>query len=175
VTRTDARSAPARLRGMSAFITGASRGIGLAIAEWFAYQGADLCLVATDLRNLADAERLVKAQGRRAELVAIDVSDRSACFEAVEFALGKLGKIDILVNNAGHHKIARFVDHTPEDFDRILKVDLYGPFHLMHAVLPHMLARGYGKIVNLASLAGKWASPNQGAYNAAKHGLVGLT
>ncbi len=72
MTRTDARSAPARLRGMSAFITGASRGIGLAIAEGFAYQGADLSLVATDLRNLADAERQVKAQGKRAELVAID-------------------------------------------------------------------------------------------------------
>jgi 3-hydroxybutyrate dehydrogenase len=160
---------------MSAFITGASRGIGLAIADRFAAQGADLCLVATSLANLAEAEHVVAAHGRRAELLAMDVADRSACFDAIEFAREKLGKVDILVNNAGFHKISPFVDHTPEDFDRTLKVDLYGPFHLMQAVLPPMLARGYGKIVNVASLAGKWASPSQCAYNAAKHGLVGLT
>jgi len=160
---------------MTAMVTGASRGIGLAIAEGFAAEGADLCLVATTLGHLAEAKRRVNAQGRIAELLELDVADRSACFDGVRSATKKLGRIDILVNNAGYHKVATFRDHTPEDFDRTLQVDLYGPFHLMQAVLPQMLERAYGKIVNVASLAGKTASPSQCAYNAAKHGLVGLT
>jgi len=90
-------------------------------------------------------------------------------------AVKTMGRIDVLVNNAGIYKAARLVDYTPEDFDRIMKVNLYDAFNVMQLVLRHMQARKSGKVVNIASSAGKWMSMNQSAYNASKHALVGLT
>lgn len=87
----------------------------------------------------------------------------------------EFGKVEILVNAAGAHIAHRFLDAPAEDFNRLLQVNLFGPLHLMQAVLPAMLQRKYGKIVNIASTAGKWASANQSAYNTSKHALVGLT
>ena len=113
--------------------------------------------------------------GRRVETAALDVSDRDACFDVVRQAVETFGKLDILVNCAATYTPRAFVDYTLEEFDRILQVNLYGVFHLTQAVLPHMVDRRYGKIVNIASTAGKWASKNQSAYNVAKHGVVGMT
>jgi meso-butanediol dehydrogenase/(S,S)-butanediol dehydrogenase/diacetyl reductase len=93
----------------------------------------------------------------------------------VDAALAAFGDIDILVNNAGVYKAARLVDYSAEDFDRIMQVNVYGAFHVMQLVLRHMQARQRGKVVNIASTAGKWGSMNQSAYNASKHALVGLT
>jgi NAD(P)-dependent dehydrogenase (short-subunit alcohol dehydrogenase family) len=87
----------------------------------------------------------------------------------------EFGAVDILVNAAGAHIANRFLDYSAEDFNRLLQVNLFGPLHLMQAVLPVMQQRKYGKIVNIASTAGKWASANQSAYNTSKHALVGLT
>ena len=86
-----------------------------------------------------------------------------------------VGKLDILVNGAAIYIPRAFIDYTPEEFSRILNVNLHGVFHLMQAAIPPMLESGYGKIVNIASTAGKWASKNQCAYNVAKHGVVGMT
>lgn len=165
----------ARLQGRSALITGGSRGIGLGIAEAFAREGANLFLVATSKKRLDEARATLEPYDVRVETAALDVSDRSACFDVVEQTVTAFGALDILVNGAATYIARSFLDYTPEEFDRIMKVNLYGVVHMTQAVLPHFLDRGYGKIVNVASTAGKWASRNQSAYNIAKHGLVGLT
>ena len=164
-----------RLEGRTALITGGSRGIGLGIAEGFAREGASVMLVATSEERLHEAVPGVAAHGRRVETAAMDVSDRAACFDVVAHTVEAFGRLDILVNSAATYTPRAFVDYSPEEFDRILQVNLYGVFHITQAVLPHMLERGYGKIVNVASTAGKWASKNQSAYNVAKHGLIGMT
>ncbi len=169
------RTRPARLSGRSALITGASRGIGRAIALRYAEEGAQLCITATDRAKLEETRALAAAQGAQVAVHVADVSDRAAVAGLVEAALGALGRIDVLVNNAGIYRAARLVDTTPEDFDRIMQVNLYGAFHVMQIVLRHMQSRGRGKVVNIASTAGKWGSMNQSAYNASKHALVGLT
>jgi len=163
------------LAGRTALITGASRGIGLGIAEGFAREGADLLLAATNADLLAQAKSGLDAYGVRVETAVVDVTDRDACFDLVRKGTDAFGGIEVLVNNAGIYLARPFLDYFFEEFQRIQEVNLYGVFHLMQAVLPQMIERGYGKIVNVASTAGKWASRNQSAYNVSKHGVVGLT
>jgi|YNPNPStandDraft_1061719.scaffolds.fasta_scaffold00247_31 meso-butanediol dehydrogenase/(S,S)-butanediol dehydrogenase/diacetyl reductase len=171
----DAKGSSQRLKDRRALITGAGRGIGRAIAVRFAQEGADLFLCATRLETLQETRRLASGAGRKVELYPLDIADRDAVEKMVERAIAALGGIDILVNNAGVYKPSRFVDYSYEDFDRIMKVNIYGPFVLTQLVLRHMLERKKGKVVNIASTAGKWASMNQSAYNISKHGLVALT
>lgn len=166
---------PGRLAGRKALITGASRGIGRAIALRYAAEGADLCLVATSTVALEAVRGAAEACGAKVMVQACDVSRRDEALAMVDAAAGALDGIDVLVNNAGVYRAARLVDFTPEDFDRVMQVNLYGAFHVMQAVLRHMQPRGRGKVVNIASTAGKWGSMNQSAYNASKHALVGLT
>ncbi|MFH1091877.1 MAG: SDR family oxidoreductase [Pseudomonadota bacterium] len=170
-----AENKPGRLADRVALITGAGRGIGRAIAVAFAREGADLFLMATTMKNLEETRNLAAEAGRKIELYAADVSDRPAMQAMVKKALEVFGRIDILVNNAGVYLPKRFVDYSYEEFDRIMKVNVYGTFNVTQFVLPHMLERKYGKIVNMASTAGKWASMNQSAYNTSKHGVVGMT
>lgn len=167
--------AAGRLAGHAVVVTGASRGIGLAIARALAAEGADLCLMASDASRLAAAERaLADLPGQRLT-VALDVTDRAACQAAVAQARERYGRIDALVNNAGIHIARSFLDHEPADFQRLLDVNLFGVIHMTQAVLPAMLERGYGRIVNIASTAGRWGSRNQAGYNVSKHAVLGLT
>ncbi|MBI3373028.1 MAG: 3-oxoacyl-ACP reductase FabG [Betaproteobacteria bacterium] len=168
-------SRPGRLSGCKALITGASRGIGRAIAIRYAEEGADLFLTATSMAKLEETQALAEAHGAKVVLHCADVSVRTAVEAMIGAAIAALGRIDVLVNNAGVYKAARLVDYTAEDFDRIMKVNLYGAFHVMQLVLRHMQANRHGKVVNMASTGGKWSSLNQSAYNASKHALVGLT
>lgn len=164
-----------RLKGRVGLVTGAGRGIGRAIAVKFAREGADLFLCATRKETLGETAGLAAEYGRQTELHAVDVADREAVEEMVRKAIEVFGQIDILVNNAGVYKPARFVDYEYKDFDRIMKVNVYGPFHVTQFVLRHMLERNTGKVINIASTAGKWASIHQSAYNTSKHALVGMT
>lgn len=164
-----------RLTGLNALITGASRGIGRAIALKYAEEGANLFLAATKEKNLEEVAAKVRTMNRRVFTYELDVSDREQASQLVEKSISELGRVDILVNNAGVYKPARFIDYTPEDFDRILKVNLYGAFHVLQLVVRHMIKQGVGQVINIASTAGKWGSMNQSAYNTSKHGLVGLT
>ncbi len=164
-----------RLRDRTAFITGASRGIGFAIAKRFAEEGANLLICARNEGRLEEAAKELRKSKVRVKTWAIDVAEQGAVREMVRQALNEFGHIDILVNNAGGHKPSRFVDYTPEDFDRIIKVNLYGVFFVTQAVLPSMMDRKKGNIINIASTAGKWGSLNQCAYNVSKHGVVGMT
>ncbi|MBN8495148.1 MAG: 3-oxoacyl-ACP reductase FabG [Burkholderiales bacterium] len=164
-----------RLAGRTALITGASRGIGRAIALRYAEEGADLFVTATKAALLEETRTQAEALGAKVTVHVADVSRRDAVQALVDTAVQALGGIDILVNNAGVYKASRLVDYTPEDFDRIMQVNVYGVFHAMQLVLRHMQPRGRGKVINIASTAGKWGSMNQSAYNASKHAVVGLT
>jgi meso-butanediol dehydrogenase/(S,S)-butanediol dehydrogenase/diacetyl reductase len=164
-----------RLKGKSALITGASRGIGYAIAESFAAQGANVALNAREPKRLeAAADRLKSEYDVNVTTFACDVSDRPKVEEMIG-AIEGAGQIDILVNNAGIHKSASFMDYSVEDFKRIVDVNLYSVFHVTQATLPKMIERQAGRIINIASSAGKWGSRNQSAYNASKHAVVGVT
>ncbi len=164
-----------RLTGRVAIVTGASRGIGQAIAERFAQEGADLILCATRLKNLDETKAMVAACGRKAIPFGADVIDRQAAETIVENGIDAFGRIDILINNAGIYKTASFLDHSYEDFDKVMKVNVYGPFNMLQPVLKHMIGRKAGKVVNIASVAGVWAVGKQSAYVASKHALIGLT
>lgn len=164
-----------RLAGKRAIVTGASRGIGRAIAKRFAEEGADLLLTATGLEQLQDTLADCVAGGGKVLTMAADVSDRTQAEAMVTRAVEAFGALDVLVNNAGIYKAGRFIDYEPETFDRIMQVNTYGVFHTMQFALRHMTAAGGGKVVNVASTAGKWESMNQSAYNASKHAVVGIT
>lgn len=166
---------PGRLAGRQALITGASRGIGRAIALQFAREGATCWLVATSAEKLHETRALIEAEGGQAHVHVCDVSDRAAVQAMLDAAITTMGHVDVLVNNAGVYHAARLVDIEPEDFDRVMRVNVHGAFHVMQLVLRHLQQRRSGKVVNIASTAGKWGSMNQSAYNASKHALVGLT
>jgi NAD(P)-dependent dehydrogenase (short-subunit alcohol dehydrogenase family) len=159
-----------------AMITGASRGIGAAMAKAFAQEGASLCLMARHQPGLDDlAAQLPLHSSAQVMTLALDVTDRDACFQAVTKALQHFGHIDTLVNNAGIYKSQPFLNYTASDFQSMLDVNFFGVLHFMQACLPHMQARNKGSIINIASTAGKWGSRNQSAYNVSKHAVVGLT
>jgi NAD(P)-dependent dehydrogenase (short-subunit alcohol dehydrogenase family) len=164
-----------RLAGKTALITGGSRGIGRAIAEAFAAAGCALVLNAREAAKLDQAAReIAAASAMEVRAMPCDVTDRAAVRAMVERAEA-WRPLDILVNNAGIHVPARFIDYSFEDFRRVIDSNVYGVFHVTQAVLPAMMARTRGRVINLASTAGKWGSRNQAAYNASKHAVVGIT
>lgn len=164
-----------RLQGSVALVTGASRGIGRAIAQAFAAEGAKIALVATDAGKLGKVAAELRGAVEAPLCIQADVTDRQACFDVVAQVQAHYGHLDVLVNNAGIYLGKSFLDHEPEEFQRLLDVNLFGIIHLTQAALPGMLARGYGRVVNMASTAGKWGSRNQSGYNVSKHAVVGLT
>ncbi|MGH8738682.1 MAG: SDR family NAD(P)-dependent oxidoreductase [Burkholderiales bacterium] len=159
--------------GRSAIITGGAQGIGLAIAKRLLASGARVRIWDRDDRLLAGA---VAALGRNTSGDAIDVTDTAAIERGAGSALKLLGKIDVLVNNAGiAGPTAPVVDYPVEEWKRVIDIDLNGPFLCSRAVVPHMTKAGYGRIVNIASVAGKEGNPNAAAYAAAKGGLIAFT
>ncbi len=164
-----------RLENRNALITGGSRGIGKSVARRFVEEGANVFLCARGESALNGTAEELRGMGGKVATHVADVSDRGSVERMVERALAEYGVLDILVNNAGLTHSGRFLDHSFEEFDRVMKVNLYGVFHVTRAVLPSMMERKKGKIVNMASTAGKWGSLNQSAYNASKHAVVGLT
>ena len=164
-----------RLAGKNALITGASRGIGRAIACAYAAEGANLFLTATNPGKLEQTRGLATEQGVEATCHLADVSDPEAVDELFAAALRWRGGLDIVVNNAGIYIGKPFTDYDLAEFDRVMKVNVYAVFQLMQLALRHMRERRSGKIVNMASTAGRWESPNQAAYNASKHAVVGMT
>jgi NAD(P)-dependent dehydrogenase (short-subunit alcohol dehydrogenase family) len=107
--------------------------------------------------------------------LAVNVTDRDACFDAVAKVTQHFGRVDVLVNNAGVYRSKTFLDYSPQDFQDMLDVNLFGVLNFMQACLPGMQERRHGRIINMASTAGKWGSRNQSAYNVSKHAVVGVT
>lgn len=164
-----------RLAGRRILVTGASRGIGYAIAESFAAQGADLVISATSESSLESINEALSAYKVEVRSVTADISqadDVDSLFaKSVEF----FPDLDGVVNNAGIHIGKPFTDYDMDEFDRIMKVNVYSVFQLTQLAIRHMQSLGRGKVINIASTAGKWESMNQAAYNTTKHAVVGLT
>jgi 3-oxoacyl-[acyl-carrier protein] reductase len=187
------------LTGRVAFVTGGSRGLGRADALTLARAGADVViadlLVESELTEETDAygplatvartqglvgtesaAEEIRAMGQRALAVRCDVTDREQVAAAVQRAVDELGAVDILVNNAGTlDHVGQFADQNPDLWERDLRVNLTGAFNCAQAVWPHMKERGWGRIVNMASVAGTLGGFGQASYSTTKSGILGLT
>jgi len=163
------------LTGRGAVVTGGSRGIGLAVARALAEAGAAVVVAARAPDRLEAVATELCAAGRRAWAVACDVADREGVRTLAREAETRLGHVDILVNNAGISHSAPVQKTTLEDWNRILTVNATGPFLCTQAFLPGMLARGWGRVVNIASVAGLGGGKYIAAYSASKHAVVGFT
>jgi NAD(P)-dependent dehydrogenase (short-subunit alcohol dehydrogenase family) len=173
---TPPQTATPPLTGRHAFITGASRGIGAAIARELGRLGAKLSLIGRDDEALqAQVEAVAAASGAKVRKFLLDVTDAAQIAPTVERAAAELGPIDILVNNAGAATSAPFGRTTLEQWRAMLEVNLTGPFLLTQAVLPGMAARKFGRVINVASTAGLKGYGYVAPYCAAKHGVIGLT
>ncbi len=163
------------LKGQRAVVTGAAQGIGRAVAERLLESGAEVALWDRDEATLAQAVQDLAALGRIVPIEA-DVSDLNSVTGAVDETRAHLGGIDILVNNAGiSGPNAPTWEYPPEAWREVLAIDLTGVFYCCRAVLPHLIERNYGRVVNVASVAGKEGNPNAPAYSAAKAGVIALT
>jgi acetoin reductase-like protein len=163
------------LRDKIAIVTGAGQGIGRAIALRLAREGADLVIADLNTKTAAGVAAEVEAAGRRATAVRTDVAAAEDRRALVDATLSAFGKIDILVNNAGIIRIGGPLEITEEEWDLVQAVNLKGTYFTCQAVLPHMLERGQGRIVNIASIAAKAGSIAWIHYNVSKAGVVALT
>jgi NAD(P)-dependent dehydrogenase (short-subunit alcohol dehydrogenase family) len=166
-----------RLKDQIALITGGGRGVGRVIALTFAREGADVAICARTQTELERTAAEVEKLGRRCFLRTCDVTVGGQCSSFVQDTLGHFGRIDILVNNAGGGDVARHSTVGQADdawwFDN-LALNLHSVFFFCRAVLPHMIERRYGRIVNVSSIAGLRGLPHMASYAAAKHGVEGL-
>jgi 3-oxoacyl-[acyl-carrier protein] reductase len=159
------------LDGRKGVVTGGAQGIGRAVAERLIASGAEVAIWDADTRLGAETASAIGAR-----FVEVDQSDWSAVSAAAKRTADEMGRIDILVNNAGvAGDIATTIDYTVEEWRRVMSVNLDGVFHCLKAVSPLMVAQNYGRIVNIASIAGKEGNPNACAYSAAKAGVIALT
>jgi 3-hydroxybutyrate dehydrogenase len=164
-----------KLRNRVALVTGGGRGIGRAIALAFAHEGAHVAVTARTGTELDAVAQEIRREGRKALAVTCDVAERAQVDDAVRQVVADLGAVDILVNNAGIAVSAKLLDIDDALWDRHLRVNMTGAFLMSRAVLPGMLAARWGRIVNVASIAGRQGYPYIAAYAASKHGLLGLT
>ena len=161
------------LTGQTAIITGSATGIGETIARRLAKAGATV--VVADM-NLAGATEVAQSIGGSAFAVELDVTSAASAEQAVAAVLAKTGRLDVLVNNAGiGGKAAPIWEQSLEDWNRVIAINMTGVFNLTKASIVPMRARKYGRIVNIASIAGKEGNPNMTAYSATKAGVIGFT
>ena len=161
-----------RFTGRTAIITGGASGLGLCVATRMVAEGATVVLWDANAAALQAAQKQSRAQYTHA----VDVADANAVADAAASSLGALGKLDILVASAGITGATVPVHEFPvESWLKVMDVNLNGLFYCCRALVPHMLANGYGRIVNVASVAGKEGNPNASAYSASKAGVIGLT
>ncbi len=161
--------------GHVALVTGAATGIGYAIALRLAQAGYDIAVVDVDLAGAERAARELRGHGRRATAIVCDVGERAAAVRMAEMAAETLGPIGLLVNNAGIIRLGPLVGFSETDWRELFRVNVDGVFFCCQAVLPDMMARAQGKIVNIASWNGKLGAPNFGAYSATKAAVISLT
>lgn len=163
------------INGKTAIVTGAGRGIGRATAIALAKEGVNVGLVGLTLSNLEKVAGELSEFDVKVAVATADVADLESITTAVEKIRGELGAVDILINNAGTAKFGGFLDLSPEEWENIIKVNLMGVYNTTRAVLPEMIERKAGDIVNISSSAGQKGAPVTSAYSASKFGVLGLT
>jgi len=161
--------------GKVAIVTGAARGIGKAIAEGLAKEGATV-VVADLLEDVAkETAQEIKSRGGKAIPMKVDISNSQNVKAAVEQVLKQCGKIDVLVNNAGWDKIEPFIQSTEDTWDKVIAINLKGPVIITRAVLDNMIQNKYGRIVSIASDAGRVGSSGEAVYSACKGGIIAFS
>lgn len=163
------------LAGKTAVITGAGRGIGRAIAETFARQGANIVCAARSPRELAETREALEEFGVGVLTVACDLAQHDEILRLVRETREAFGAPDVLVNNAGYARFSAFAETSLDTWRQTLDVNLTAPYVLTQAFLPGMILRGSGRIINISSVAGLKGIAHQSAYCASKHALNGLT
>ncbi|TQR17767.1 3-ketoacyl-ACP reductase [Psychrobacillus soli] len=163
------------IAGKVALITGAGRGIGRATALAFAKEGIHVGLVGRTLDNLQQVAEELKQYDVKVAYACANVADLNSITAAVESIRGELGALDILVNNAGISKFGSFMDLTPEEWTNIIDVNVKGVYYTTRAVLPEMIERNTGDIINISSTAGQKGAPITSAYSASKAAIIGLS
>ena len=158
-----------------AIVTGGARGIGRDIALTFAKAGVDVALFDVNPQQLDATTQELRAMGRRAEGIVVDVTDGKQVDQGVAKVLDKLGRIDILINNAGITKDGLLIRMDDAQWDRVLTINLKGTFLCTRAVAKHMLKQRRGRIVSVASIVGMIGNPGQANYAASKAGIIGMT
>jgi NADP-dependent 3-hydroxy acid dehydrogenase YdfG len=164
-----------KLSGQVALITGATSGIGLAVARAFLTEGADLVVVARRADRLQTLRDEARHGGRRCVIVQGDVREEATAERAVQAAIAELGRLDILVNNAGIGIYKNLVQTSAEDYDAMMDTNMRSTFLFTRHVVPVLLERGAGIIINVASMAGVMGFPGEAAYCASKFAQVGFT
>jgi 2-dehydro-3-deoxy-L-rhamnonate dehydrogenase (NAD+) len=160
-------------KGRTAIVTGGAQGIGLAIARRLAASGATVRIWDRDAKRL---QQSVTALENRVSGDAVDVTDAAAVEKAAKAAVDALGRIDVLVNNAGIAGLnAPTVEYPLDEWERVMRTNLTSAFYCCRYVVPYMVAKQYGRVVNVASIAGKEGNPNAVAYSASKAGVISLT
>ncbi|MBQ0907804.1 3-ketoacyl-ACP reductase [Flavobacterium sp. F-328] len=163
------------LKNKTALVTGAGKGIGKAIALALAKEGVNVILVARTQEEIDSVAAKVRSLRVKALAVTADVADINSVNAAVEKALNEFGAIDILINNAGIASFGKFLELEPTDWERIIQVNLMGPYYVTRAVVPNMIERQTGDIINISSTAGLAGNAMTSAYSASKFALLGLT
>ncbi len=163
------------LTGRVAVVTGAGKGLGRAMALALAAAGADVVVSSRTAADIDEVRDEIRDLGRRADAVPADCADETSCEHLIASTIERLGTVDILVNNAGINVRKPILELHAEEFDRVLKTNLYGYFYCARAAGRHMVARGSGKIINISSMMGRVALPAQGAYASSKGAVEQLT
>lgn len=163
------------VKGQVAYVTGAGKGIGKAIALRLAQEGVHVGLMARTQTDLEQVAGEASAFGVNVVAATADIADRAQVEAAVGDLKQRIGAADILINNAGIGTFGKLVDMPPEEWERIIRVNLLGPYYVTRAVLPDMIAKSRGNIINISSSAGERASATTSAYSASKFGLMGMT
>jgi len=163
------------LNGKNAIVTGGARGIGLAIAQRLMASGAGVSLWDRDQKTLDSTAKTLTGAGR-VHTAAVDIANPDSVKAAADKTISDLKRVDILVNNAGIAGVTQELwKFKPAEWQEVLQVNLFGVFLCCHAIVPHMIENKYGRIVNIASIAGKEGNPNASHYSASKAGVIALT
>lgn len=164
------------LDGETAIVTGAAQGFGRGIAELFAEAGANVVVADVQVSKAEDVAETIREKGAQAEVVDCDVTDVAETDALAERARERFGTVEVLVNNAGGGGGGTFTDLTPEEWRRVVSLNLHGTFNCSYSVVPGMLEHGNGRIVNISSMAGRNVTLNGNAdYTASKWGVIGFT